>query len=109
MSEHIAVAHPVPGNQPIMIKGHQQPIMIQGHQQPTMIQGHQQPMMIQGHPQQPIMIKVIKPRTVVVQEKYCGGVSWCSCILLTLFVPPLCIFVPLCPCDTKDVIVSVPH
>ena len=84
MSEHIAVAHPVPGNQPMIIQGHQQPMIIQGHQQPMIIQGHQQP----------IMIQVIKPRTVVVQEKYCGLLSWCSCILLTLITPPLCIFVP---------------
>ena len=69
----------------MIIQGHQQPMMIQGQQQqPMMIQGKQQPMIIQGRQQQPMMIQVIKPRTVVVQEKYCGGASWCSCILLLL-------------------------
>ena len=135
MSEHIAVAHPVSGNQammiqgqhqpmmmqgqhqPMIIQGQHQPMMIQGQHQPMMIQGQHQPMMIQGQHQpmmiqgqhQPMIIQVIKPRTVVVREKYCGGISWCTCILLTLFLPPTCIFVSLCPCDTKDVIVPVPH
>ena len=82
----------------------QQQFQQQQYQQPTMGAS----LAVSGKPVLQVQAQVAdhKPRnTVIVEEKYCGGISWVIGILLAFIFPPFCIFVPCCPCDTKSVVV----
>ena len=41
------------------------------------------------------------------EEQYCGKISFCYCIALTILFWPLALCVPLCPCDKRKKIIRI--
>ena len=41
------------------------------------------------------------------EEEYCGPISCCICIMMSVLFWPLALCVPLCPCDKKKKIIKI--